>query len=412
MPATSYLQQRFAVRLGGNQFGLDTKLYKFEKIKRARREALAANPGAEIIDMGVGEPDDMAFPEVVAALAAEAAKWENRTYADNGIAEFRQAAARYLRDQYGVDVDPETELCHAIGSKNALAFLPACFIDPGDVSLLTVPGYPVLGTWTKYLGGEVVELPLVEEHGFFPELEAVPAAKLKRAKLLYLNYPNNPTGASATVEFYRRAIDFAAKHHLLIVADAAYAPLNFAGQPLSILSLPGGKEVAVELHSMSKGFNMTGWRLSWVCGNPLAVKAFAHVKDNADSGQFAAIQRAAVAALADFRAITPAICAKYERRLRRMVATLQGLGFPAKMPAGSFYLYVKAPSAAGKRRFDSAEDFCQWLIREKLVSTVPWDDAGAYVRFSATFVARGGQAEEERVLNEFASRLQGEKFSF
>ena len=206
---------------------------------------------------------------------------------------------------------------------------------------------------------------------------------------------------------------FAKKHEILIVSDAAYAPLNFVGKPLSILSVPGGKDVAVELHSMSKGFNMTGWRLSWVCGNPLAVKAFATVKDNADSGQFIAIQKAAIAALDDQASITPAISAKYERRLRSMVETLRKLGFNAKVPAGSFYLYVKAPKAASDGTvFTSGEDFSQWLIKTKLISSVPWDDAGNYVRFSATFVARGGQEEEKAVLDEFARRLSDAKFTF
>ncbi len=409
----SFLQERFAERIGGKLFGKDTKIYKFEKIKRARRAALAANPGVEIIDMGVGEPDDMAFPEVVDALCREAAKWENRTYADNGIQEFRCAAAKYMEELYGVQIDPDKEICHAIGSKSALSMLPVCFVNPGDVAIMTVPGYPVLGTWTKYLGGEVVNLPLEDRNNFFPDLDSVPSEKLERAKLLYLNYPNNPTGASANFAQFEKAVKFAKKHQLLIVSDAAYAPLNFKGKPLSILSVPGAKDVAVELHSMSKGFNMTGWRLSWVCGNELAVKAFANVKDNADSGQFAAIQKAAVEALSRQSTITPAISAKYERRLKSMTSTLQKIGFPAKMPEGSFYLYVKCPKAvAGGRKFESAEQFSEWLIREKYISTVPWDDAGAYVRFSATFVARGGEKEEQRVLAEFAKRLSGLKFEF
>ena len=157
---------------------------------------------------------------------------------------------------------------------------------------------------------------------------------------------------------------------------------------------------------------MTGWRLSWVCGNELAMKAFANVKDNIDSGQFAAIQKAAIAALKNQSVITPAICEKYERRLRNMAATLQKLGFPAKTPEGSFYLYVKAPKRAGTVTFDSGEAFSQWLIKEKYISSVPWDDAGAYVRFSATFVARGGIEEEKHVLKEFASRLADVKFEF
>ncbi len=411
--AESFLQSNFAARIGGDQFGKDTKIYKFEKIKRAKRAAAAANPGVELIDMGVGEPDDMAFPSVVNTLCSEVQKWENRIYADNGCAEFKTAAARYMKALYGVELDADTEICHAIGSKSALSLLPACFINPGDIALLTVPGYPVLGTWTKYLGGEVVNMPLLEENGFLPDLDSLTEDQKKRAKLLYLNYPNNPTGATASVEFFTKAVEFAKANNILIVSDAAYAPLNFQGKPLSIFAIPGAKDCAVELHSMSKGFNMTGWRLSWVCGNALAVKAFASVKDNADSGQFLAIQKAAIAALDDQAAITPEISAKYERRLTSMVDTLKKLGFNAKVPAGSFYLYVRAPKASSDgTKFESGEDFSQWLIKNKLISSVPWDDAGPYVRFSATFVARGGKEDEERVLAEFARRLSDAKFEF
>ncbi|MDD5597499.1 MAG: LL-diaminopimelate aminotransferase [Victivallaceae bacterium] len=407
----SFLQENFAERVGGSKFGKDTTIYKFEKIKRAKRAAQAANPDVKLIDMGVGEPDEAAFPEVIEALNKEARLWENRTYTDNGISEFTHAAAQYMKELYNVDIDPDKEIVHAIGSKSALSLLPACFINPGDVCIMTVPGYPVLGTWSKYFQGEVVNLPLLEKNGFLPDLDSLTADQRRRAKLLYLNYPNNPTGASATEAFFAKAIDFARANKILIVSDAAYAPLNFSGKPLSILSLPGAKEVAIELHSMSKGFNMTGWRLSWVCGNELAVKVFASVKDNADSGQFAAIQKAAIAALANQSEITPKICGKYERRLKSMTTTLQKIGFPAVMPEGSFYLYVKAPKGiAGGESFASGEDFSQWLIREKLISSVPWDDAGHYVRFSATFVARGGAAEEEKVLKEFADRLGGAKF--
>jgi LL-diaminopimelate aminotransferase len=406
------IQSLFAERIGGDRFGKDTAIYKFEKIKRAKTAAKAAKPDVELIDMGVGEPDDMAFPEVVEALADEAAKWENRQYADNGIAEFKQAVAQYMSELYGVELDPEKEVNHSIGSKSALSLLPACFINPGDIAILTVPGYPVLGTWTKYLGGEVVNLPLTKENGFLPQLDSLTEDQKKRAKLLYLNYPNNPTGASATEDFFDSAIQFAKDNGIVIVSDAAYAPLNFAGKPLSILSRPGAKDVAVELHSMSKGFNMTGWRLGWVCGGELAVKAFATVKDNADSGQFQAIQKAAVAALRNQAEITPKINAKYERRLAALTETLKGLGFDAEMPKGSFYMYVEIPKGIkGGRTFESGEDFSQWLIAEKLISTVPWDDAGNFVRFSATFVAPGLD-EEKRVLDEVAQRLSDVEFVF
>ena len=404
----SYIQSLFAERIGGNAFGKDTKIYKFEKIKRAKRAALAANPGAELIDMGVGEPDDMAFPEVVAKLAEEAGKIENRFYADNGGPDFKAAVHDYMRELYGVELDTDSE----IGSKSALTLLPSCFINPGDITLMTVPGYPVMGTWTKYLGGEVVNMPLLKENGFFPDFDALTEDQKRRAKLCYLNYPNNPTGTCATVEFYTKAIDFARQNNVLLVIDAPYAPLNFTGKPLSILSLPGAKDVAVELHSMSKGFNMTGWRLGWICGNPLAVKAFATVKDNADSGQFLAIQKAAAVGLRNQASITPRICEKYARRLAALSQTLRDLGFDAAMPQGSFYLYVEIPKGIRNgRRFESGEDFSQWLISEKLISTVPWDDVGHFVRFSATFVAPTLD-EETRVLNEFKRRLADSTFEF
>ena len=410
--AESYLQNLFAERIGGDQFGKDTAVYKFEKIKRAKAAAQAAHPDVELIDMGVGEPDEAAFPVVTETLQAEAGRWENRQYADNGIGVFTESVARYMHDLYGVSLNADTEICHSIGSKAALSLLPACFINAGDASILTVPGYPVLGTWTRYLGGTVLNLPLTKENGFLPQLDSMSAEECRVAKLLYLNYPNNPTGASATAEFFDKAIAFAQKHNLLIVSDAAYAPLNFSGKPLSILSRPGGMETAVELHSMSKGFNMTGWRLGWVCGNPDAVKAYASVKDNADSGQFRAIQKAAAAGLDAHADITPQICEKYQRRLAALTDTLKGVGFDARMPQGSFYLYVEIPKGtADGQTFSSGEEFSQWLITEKQISTVPWDDAGHFVRFSATFVA-ADLGEEERVLKEVEERLSDSTFVF
>lgn len=406
------LQDLFAERIGGNLFGKDTAIYKFEKIKRAKAAARKSKPDVELIDMGVGEPDDMAFPEVIDALARETAKSENRFYSDNGCPEFKNAAATYMQELYGVTLNPGTDINHSIGSKAALSLIPACFINPGDITVMTIPGYPVLGTWTKYLGGEVVNLPLYKENNFLPDFDSLTPEQRSRAKLIYLNYPNNPTGASATPDFYDRAINFALENNIVLVVDAAYAPLNFTGKPLSILSRPHAMECALELHSMSKGFNMTGWRLGWVCGNPNAVKAFATVKDNADSGQFLAIQKAAATALANQAKITPLICAKYSRRLRELVQTLRSLGFDAAMPDGSFYLYVAIPKAVkGGVSFNSAEDFSQWMITEKLISTVPWDDVGHFVRFSATFVAPT-LSEEKRVLDEVRRRLADSTFIF
>ena len=408
----SFLQNNIAERIGGKQFGKDDTIYKFEKIKRAKRAAMAANPDTELIDMGVGEPDEPAFPIVVETLSKEAGKPANRFYTDNGILIFRVAVKEYMKKMYDVELDAEKQINHVIGSKSALSLIPSCFINPRDISIMTTPGYPVLGTWTRYLGGEVVNLPLLKNNGFFPDLETLTEDQRKRAKLLYLNYPNNPTGAAASVEQYQTAVNFCNKNNILIVSDAPYAPLNYVGKPLSILSLPGGMDCAVELHSMSKGFNMTGWRLGWICGNALAVNAFAHVKDNADSGQFAAIQIAAAKALESAEKITPLICEKYNRRLTALAAILSEMGFDAKRPDGSFFMYVGIPKTIKNgRTFESGEAFSQWMITEKMISTVPWDDAGSYVRFSATFSASDLE-DEKRVLNVIKERLKNVEFVF
>jgi LL-diaminopimelate aminotransferase len=288
--------------------------------------------------------------------------------------------------------------------------LPLCFINPGDVALATTPGYPVLATHTRYLGGQVVKLPLTPQNNFFPDLNAVDAAAMQRAKLFYVNYPNNPTGAAATEEFFDRLIDFARKHNILVVQDAAYATLVYDRKPLSILGRPGGKEVAVELHSMSKSYNMTGWRLGFVAGPARAVQAYAEVKDNIDSGQFKAIQLAACAGIAR-KELSDRICRHYQRRLRKLVACLRAAGFAAKMPGGTFYLYVPAPRGAGARAFANAEEASQFLIREHSISTVPWDDAGAFLRFAATFESASAK-DDDRVLAELKTRLTAAQLRF
>ena len=416
MTQEPFLQELFAERIGGNRFGKDTAIYKFEKIKRAKRAAQAANPGDELFDLGVGEPDEMAFPAVVDTLAAEARKPENRGYSDNGGEPLKRAAARYLREMCGVEVDAESQVIHSIGSKPALAMLAAALINPGDVALMTVPGYPVFGTHTRYYGGQVHALPLTPQNRFLPDLDTIPADVLTRAKVLVLNYPNNPTGASATPEFFERVVAFAREHRIAVIHDFAYAALVFEGKPLSFLATPGAMEVGVELHSTSKNFNMTGWRCGFVAGNERLVKAYGAVKDNTDSGQFLAIQNASAYAF-DHPEITAEIAAKYSRRMDLLVPALRRLGFAVEKPRGSFFLYVPAPTWARggdgqKTNFESAEACAQWMITEHLVSTVPWDDAGAYLRFSVTFQAPGGEAAERRVVEELERRLSRFTYSW
>jgi LL-diaminopimelate aminotransferase len=412
----SYIQNLFAARIGGNQYGKSQAIYKFEKIKRAKRAAMANHPGGEIIDLGVGEPDEMAFPEVVEALCAEARKPENRGYADNGDAVLKHAAARYLDKVGGVKgINPDTEVLHSIGSKAALSILPAVLINAGDYVLMTTPGYPVFGTHAKYYGGLVHNLPLTEANQFLPDLDSVPADVLQKAKVLVLNYPNNPTGASATPEFFAKVVEFAKRNNLVVIHDAAYAALVFEGKPLSFLATPGAKDVGIELHSASKSFNMTGWRCGFVAGNELLVRAYGDVKDNTDSGQFLAIQHATAYGL-DHPEITEKIAAKYSRRMNGLVGVVGKAGFNARKPRGSFFLYVRAPKAAAKKdgsrlTFQNAEEVSQWLIMEKLISTVPWDDAGPYLRFSVTFVAKD-LADENRILAEIENRLREVHFEF
>src|SRR5947199_2798692 len=332
-------QSLFADRIGGANFGKGTAIYKFEKIKRAKRKALADHPERKLLDFGIGENDAMA-PEVVRRrMAEEITRPENRGYADNGIPAFREAVARFMQRQYDVALDPATEICPCIGSKNALAMLPAAFINPGDVTLMTVPGYPVAGTHTTYYGGQVYNLPLLEENGFYPDLGAIPADVRRRAKLLVINYPNSPTGAVATRDFYRQVIDFALTHRIVVVQDAAHILLSYDAPPLSFLQVEGAKEVGVEIHSMSKGFNMIGWRMAFVAGHPKIVQAFADVKDNSDSGQFMAIQQAAAVAL-NHPEIFERTRTKYKRRLKKLVAALNNNGFQAKLPSGTYFLYV------------------------------------------------------------------------
>ncbi|MBM7713528.1 LL-diaminopimelate aminotransferase [Bacillus thermophilus] len=413
MLAMDYIQQLFADRIGGAQFGVKDEVYKFEKIKRAKKVAQQNNPGKALIDLGVGEPDDMADDRVIGKLANEAKKPENRFYADNGILEFKHAAAFYMKEVFGVDdLDPEEEVNHVIGSKSALAMLPTAFINPGDITIMPSPNYPILGTHTKYLGGEVVQLPLLEKDSFLPRLDSLPEDILKRSKLLYLNYPNNPTGAVANRAFFEEVVYVAKKHELIVVHDAAYAALVFDGQkPLSFLSVPGAKEVGVELHSLSKSFNMTGWRIGFIAGNRKLVSAFATVKDHYDSGQFIPIQKAAAYALSHPE-ITTQIAEKYSRRHDALSAILRESGFHAKKPKGSFFLYTKIPKAVENGpQFQSAEDFSQYLIQEHLISTVPWDDAGPYVRFSVTFQA-DRREEEQRIFDDIRARLSTSKFVF
>ncbi|MBN2533675.1 MAG: LL-diaminopimelate aminotransferase [Spirochaetales bacterium] len=405
-----------AQRLGGKDFGNKAEIYKFERIKQAKAQAVKNNPHIRLIDMGIGEPDTPAPGEIIDILAQEAGKPGNRYYADNGIPEFREAAARYMAGVYRItDMDPGKQIIHGIGSKPILAMLPLCFINPGDITLTTVPGYPVTATYTRYLGGRVFPLPLWEQNNFFPDFSSIPRSIIRKARLLYINYPNNPTAQVATKEFFREVVDFAWKNNIAVIHDAAYAALTYDGySPLSFFSVDGAKDIGVEVHSLSKAFNMTGWRLAFVCGNKKIIKAYGTVKDNTDSGQFRAIQKAGIHALNNPH-LTNRVCEKYSRRFNLLVDALRHIGFKAEKPKGSFYLYVPCPQGTSEtktfKKFHNAVEFSEFLLEKALISTVPEDDAGHFIRFSVTFEANG-EDEEKAVINEVKERMLKLKLVF
>jgi LL-diaminopimelate aminotransferase len=401
-----FFEDLIAERLGGKLFGKSTEIYKFEKIKRAKAEATAKYPDIPIIDMGVGEPDIPADAGVVAELSAEAGKSENRWYSDNGISDFQEAAANYLEKVYQLtDINPQKHIIHGIGSKPVLAMLPICLINPGDITLATTPGYGVTSTYTRYLGGDVYNLPLTAENSFFPDFSTIPEDIRRRAKILYINYPNNPTGQVATKSFFSSVVEFAKQNQIAVIHDAAYAAVTFDGyKPLSFLSVDGARDVGIEVHSMSKAFNMTGWRLAFVVGNEKIVSAYATVKDNTDSGQFRAIQKAGIHALNHLN-ITDETCERYSRRFDLLIDALNEIGFKAEKPKGTFYGYVPAPKGTKSGiTFEKAEEASTYLIKEAQISTVPWDDAGPFLRFSVTFNANGHE-EEKKVIEELKTRL-------
>ncbi|WP_270658863.1 LL-diaminopimelate aminotransferase [Paraclostridium bifermentans] len=402
-----FIDNKVSARLGGSSFfESNDKLYKFEKIKKITKEVKSKFPDVKLIDMGVGEPDKMADSSIVDILCVEAGKPENRFYSDNGIIEFQEAACRYLNNLYGLkNITPEN-IVHGIGSKPVLAMIPLCFINPGDICLMPSPAYQVLGTYSKFLGGEIYKLPLCPENNFYPDLESIPEDIKKRSKLLYLNYPNNPTGQIATKEFYEYAVKFAKENDIMIVSDLAYGALTYGdATPLSILSVDGALDVCIEIHSLSKSFNMTGWRLAFVVGSKKAMQLYCAIKGHTDSGQFRAIQKSGAYALDNYHNLINLNKERYARRFDLLVDVLNQVGFKTNKPEAGFYSYVKMPKGIKDGvRFNSAEEASLYILSHALVSTVPWDDCGSFLRFSVTYDANF-LTDEINVMNELKRRL-------
>jgi len=356
--------------------------YLFAEI--SKKIAAKKAQGVDVVSFGIGDPDMPTPGHIIEALTDAARDAANHRYPESeGLPELREAIARWYERRFGVDLDPQKEILPLIGSKEGIGHIALCFIDPGDVALVPDPGYPVYAVGTVLAGGEPYYLPLTEENDFLPELDSIPEQIARRAKVLWLNYPNNPTGAVAELEFFERAVDFARKHDLAILHDGPYSEVAFDGyKPVSFLQADGARDVGIEFHSLSKSYNMTGWRIGMAVGNAQIIDALMRVKSNLDSGIPQAIQRMAIAALDG-----PDNCIGehnriYERRRDRLVAALSKLGLRLRAAKASLYLWARVPEGM------SSVQFATRLLDEAGVVVTPGIGYGpsgeGYVRLSLT----------------------------
>jgi LL-diaminopimelate aminotransferase len=371
--------------------------YLFAEIDRRVAEAIAG--GADIISFGVGDPDLPTPDHVVDALDGAARDPRTHRYPSyTGMLEFREAIAEWSSSRFGVDLDPGTEIQALIGAKEGIFHLPVAFVDPGDAALVPDPGYPVYETGTILAGGEPWLLPLTPDGGFLPRLEDVPSEVLARAKVLWLNYPNNPTAACATLVDFQRAVDFCLDHDMLLAHDAAYTEITYDGFVApSVLEAGGAMECAVEFHSLSKTYNMTGWRIGWVAGAPVAIEAIKRLKTNIDSGIFNAVQRAGIAALSGPQDSLHRVVERYRHRRDLLCDGLKSIGLLVEPPKGSIYVWAPVPEG------HTSESFTTHLLDNAAVVVAPGTGYGptgeGFVRFSLTL-------DDDR-LEEGVERLRG-----
>ena len=327
--------------------------YLFAEIDRLKEEV--RNRGVDIIDLGVGDPDLPTPKRIVEALKMEAEDPRNHRYPSyEGLLQFRESVAGWYKRRFGVDLDPVTEVVSLIGSKEGIAHIPLAFTNPGDYNLVPDPAYPVYSTATLFAGGQSHYMPLLEEKGFLPDLEAIPSDVAKRSKLLFINYPNNPTSAIADRRFFERVVDFARSYNIIVCHDAAYTEIAYDGyHPVSFLEVEGAKEVGIEFHSLSKTYNMTGWRIGFAVGNRDVIAALGKVKTNIDSGVFQAIQYAGIEALEGDQSCVEEMKGIYQERRDIMVQGLREAGLPVDPPKATFYLWVPVPEGYTSKEFAS-----------------------------------------------------------
>jgi LL-diaminopimelate aminotransferase len=360
----------------------DLPPYLFAEIDR--KKAIKTAQGIDVISLGIGDPDTPTPDRIVDAMAAAIRKPANHQYPSYvGAPRYRQACAEWMSRRFGVTLDPETEVLALIGSKEGLAHLFPAFVDPGDYTLVPGAGYPVYHTGGILVGGRSHFMPMTEENGFLADFDSVPADVLARAKMMFISYPNNPTGAIATEEYFDRAIAFALEHDLLLVHDNAYSEICFDGyRSPSFLERPGARDVGIELFSCSKAYNMTGWRVAFACGNASALKALGTVKSNIDSGVFTAVQDAAIEAMLGDQSSVDELCALYQRRRDLVMGALGRIGLSAQAPKATIYVWARVPEG-----YTSAS-FAEKVLEEANVivaSGTAYGPSGeGYVRISLT----------------------------
>lgn len=346
--------------------------YLFARIEKKIEDARAR--GIDIINLGIGDPDSPTPRHIIEKMAETIYDVPNHQYPSSvGMLRYREAVANWYQSRFGVVLDPRTEVVSLLGSKEGIAHVSFAYLDPGDVNLVPDPGYPVYGIGTQLAGGISYIMPLKAENQYLPVLEDIPAEIARKAKLMFVNYPNNPTGAVADLSFYQKVVEFARNYDVLVCHDAAYSELAYDGyQAPSFLQVPGAKDVGVEFHSLSKTYNMTGWRIGWMAGNPSAVEIMGRFKSNVDSGVFQAIQYAAIAGLEGPQDCVGELQQMYQERRNAAAEGMKKLGWEFEIPRGSFYMWVKVPEGY------NSTDYAELVLEKAQVIITPGNGYGQY----------------------------------
>lgn len=369
--------------------------YLFVEIDRKKREAAAR--GVDIINLGIGDPDLPTPAPIVRALAEAARNPVNHRYPESeGLDKFRQAVADWYRRRFGVELSPAKEVLSLIGAKEGIGHLPLALVNPGEVVLIPDPAYPVYRAGTIFAGGEPYIMPLRRENAFLPDLNAIPESIRRRARLMFINYPNNPTGAVAPLSFYQEVVEFAHRHQIIVAQDNTYSEIAYDGyRAPTLFEVPGAKEVGVEFHSLSKTFNMTGWRIGFIVGRREVVEALRQIKSNLDSGAFQAIQEAGIVALSLADEIGAKNNKVYQKRRDILLKGLRKGGLEVEAPKATFYVWPRVPSGY------TSSDFVSTLIDRAGIACIPGNGFGAegegYVRFALTADAKRLQEAMDRL---------------